>query len=141
MGIERVDHGIVQALHAAYQPEVYAAWPERPPIDLICETADGAFKAAPRLPDALLAAYAEDGIAAQKNGTYHLHPVTMGYEYAAAFPDQVLCVELNRGLVCDPFVPFGVSPVSEAKVEKMVAPIARVLAAALGASVPAMPKT
>ncbi len=32
VGIERVDHGIVQALHAAYQPEAYATWPERSPI-------------------------------------------------------------------------------------------------------------
>ena len=48
-----------------------------------------------------------------------------------AYPDQVVCVELNRGLVADPFVPFGVSPISEAKVAKMVSPLGRVLAAAL----------
>ena len=82
--------------------------------------------------DALLAAYVADGIAAKENGTYHLHPVAMGYQYARAYPYQVVCVELNRGLVADPFVPFGVSPISETKVAKMVAPIGRVLAAALG---------
>jgi hypothetical protein len=43
----------------------------------------------------------------------------------------VLCVELNRALVADPFVPFGVSPISPAKVERMVAPLAKTLAAAL----------
>ena len=31
----------------------------------------------------------------------------------------------------DPFVPFGVSPISASKVERMVGPIARVLAEAL----------
>lgn len=132
VGIEKVDQDIVKALHAAYVPEVYAKWPERPAVDLICETADGSFKAAPKLHDALLAAYAADGVEAKKNGTYHQHPVTMGYEYASAFPQQVVCVELNRGLVCDPFVPFGVSPLSEEKLARMVAPIGRVLVAALG---------
>lgn len=132
VGIEKVDEKIVEALHAAYVPEVYATWPERPAVDLICETADGSFKAAPRLHDQLLAAYAEAGIEAKKNGTYHQHPVTMGYQYAFEYPQQVLCVELNRGLVCEPFVPFGVSPVSEEKVGRMVGPIAKVVAAALG---------
>ena len=131
VAIEKTDGSIVEALHAAYVPEVYAKWPERPAVDLISATADGSFKASPKLAAALLAAYAEDGIAAEENATYHLHPVTMGFEYARAYPDQVLCVELNRGLVADPFVPFGVSPISEAKVAKMVAPIGRVLAAAL----------
>lgn len=132
VGIEKTDGDIVTALHAAYLPEVYPKWPERPAVDLITALPDGSFRSAPKLVDALLAAYAADGIAAKENHTYHLHPVAMGFEYARAYPDQVVCVELNRGLVADPFVPFGVSPISEAKVAKMVAPIGRVLAAALG---------
>ena len=131
VAIEKTDGNIVTALHEAYVPEVYAKWPERPPIDVISALADGSFRAAPKLVDALLQAYVADGIAAKENGTYHLHAVAMGYQYARAYPSQVVCVELNRGLVADPFVPFGVSPISEAKVAKMVAPIARVLAAAL----------
>lgn len=131
VSIEKTDGNIVSALHAAYVPEVYAKWPERPPVDLISALADGSFRAAPKLVEALLQAYAEDGIAAKENGTYHLHPVAMGYQYARAYPSQVVCVELNRGLVADPFVPFGVSPISEVKVAKMVAPIGRVLSAAL----------
>src|SRR5262249_3126804 len=47
--IEKTDARIVEALHEAYQPEVYARWPERPPADLICATADGSFRAAPEL--------------------------------------------------------------------------------------------
>lgn len=131
VSIEKTDGNIVTALHAAYVPEVYAKWPERPPVDLISALADGSFQAAPKLVAALLEAYAAEGIAAKENGTYHLHPVAMGYQYARAYPDQVLCVELNRGLVAEPFVPFGVSPISEAKVAKLVAPIGRVLLAAL----------
>jgi hypothetical protein len=132
VSIEQTDGNIVTALHAAYVPEVYAKWPERPPVDLITATPDGSFRTAPRLVDALLAAYLADGIAVKENGTYHLHPVAMGFEYARAYPHQVVCVELNRGLVADPFVPFGVSPISEEKVAKLVAPLGRVLAASPG---------
>ena len=131
VAIEKTDGNIVNALHAAYVPEVYAKWPERPAVDLISALADGSFKAAPRLVAALLEAYLADGIPAKENATYHLHPVAMGYQYALQYPSQVVCVELNRGLIADPFVPFGVSPISEPKVAKMVAPIASVLAAAL----------
>jgi hypothetical protein len=131
VAIEKTDGNIVTALHAAYEPEVYAKWPERPPVDLISALSDGSFRAAPKLVDALLAEYAAAGIAAKENATYHLHRIAMGYEYAHAYPQQVVCVELNRGLVADPFVPFGVSPISEEKVAKMVAPLGRVLAAAL----------
>jgi hypothetical protein len=131
VGIEKVDASIVKALHAAYEPDVYAKWPERPPVDLICATKDKSFKAAPKLVAATLDAYRAAGIDAQENGTYHLHSVTMGMQWAVAYPDQVLCVELNRGLVADPFVPFGVSPISEEKVAKLVGPLAKVFEAAL----------
>lgn len=131
VGIEKVDEGIVKALHAAYVPQVYATWPERPPVDLIAATADKSFEASPALTKALKAAYLATGIAAGENQTYALHPSTMGMAYAQAWPDKVLCVELNRGLVADPFVPFGVSPISAEKVARMVAPIAQVVRAAL----------
>ncbi len=132
VSIEKTDASIVDALHAAYVPEVYATWPERPAIDLISATPDGSFKSAPHLCSALRAAYLEAGIIAEENATYHLHPFTMGLHYAQQHADQVLCVELNRGLLADPFVPFGESPISEPKVERMVAPIGRVLGDALG---------
>ncbi len=131
VGIEVTDENIVKALHDAYRPEVYATWPERPQVDCISATRDGSFQSAPRLVAAVRARYAEAGITALENHTYAMHPATMGMFYARAWPDRVVCVELNRGLVADPFVPFGVSPISPAKVERMVAPIGQALAAAL----------
>lgn len=131
VGIEIVDDKIVEALHAAYVPSVYETWPERPVVDLITATKDGSFRTAPQLVDAVLAEYARDGISAKENATYHLAPAAMGMVYAQQYPQQVFCVELNRGHVADPFVPFGESPISAAKVEKLVAPIARVVARAL----------
>jgi N-formylglutamate amidohydrolase len=131
VGIEKTDASIVEALHAAYVPEVYATWPKRPPVDFISKTADGSFSTAPQLVAAAKAAYVQAGIAAEENATYHLHPATMGMVYAQAWPTQVLCVELNRDLVADPFVPFGVSPINAQKVERAVAPLGQALGEAL----------
>ena len=64
------------------------------------------------------AAYAEAGIKAEENGTYHLHPVTMGMHYAQQFPEKVLCVELNRGPGGGPVHPLRRLPISPAKVEQ-----------------------
>ena len=125
--ISRTDAQIVEALHEAYLPEAYAKWPERPPVDFICTTPDGSFTAAPHLVAAAKQAFAEAGITAAENGTYHLHPISMGYLYAKQYPIQVLCVELNRGLLADPFVPFGVSPINPSKVAALAAPLAAAL--------------
>lgn len=131
VGIEKVDHTIVEQLHRAYEPGPYATWPERPSIDLICATKDGSFKAAPKLVEAAVAAWRAAGVTATENGTYHLHPVTMGMAYAQAYPYQVLCVELNRGLIGDPFTPFAETRISEEKVAALLAPLAGVLRTAL----------
>jgi hypothetical protein len=131
VSIEKTDAGIIEALHAAYVPETYAKWPERPAVDLIAATQDGSFRCSPKLVADTKAAYAEIGVKAEENATYHLHPSTMGLVYAQQYPEKVLCVELNRGLVADPFTPFGESPISPSKVERMTAPIAKVLRAAM----------
>ncbi len=126
VGISNTDAGIVDALHAAYQPELYATWPARPTVDLITATEDGSFRASPELVARTIAAYAQIGVEVKENATYHLHPVAMGYVYAKAWPDRVLCVELNRGALADPFTPFGVSPISDTKVSRLVAPLVSV---------------
>lgn len=126
--IEKTDANIVEALHEAYQPANYAKWAERPPVDLICATADGSFRAAPALNDLLVAEYAAAGIQVGVNATYHLHPITAGMAYAQQFPDRVLCIELNRGLLSDPFVPFAPNKISAAAVARLLGPAARVLA-------------
>jgi hypothetical protein len=125
------DANIVNALHAAYQPEVYATWKERPPVDFISALADGSFSVAPALVASAKAAYEKAGIAAAENATYHMHPATMGLFYARAYPTQVLCVEINRGLISEPFVPFGESPISPQKVARLTAPLSAALAGAL----------
>lgn len=131
VGVSATDENIVAALHAAYEPDAYAKWPERPVVDLITATADGSFRAAPALSDALLAAYGEAGIPAQENATYHMHPITQGMAWAKAYPQQVTCVELNRGVVSAPFTPFGESPISAEGVAKLTAPLVKALLGAV----------
>ena len=131
VGIARVDAGIVTALRRAYEPEIYQTWPRRPAVDVICAGPDGTMWAAPELVAAVRAAYAAIDVEARENATYTLHPATMGYQYARSYPGQVLCVELSRDLLADPFVPFGESPIGPDKVGRMTAPLAQVLVQAL----------
>jgi hypothetical protein len=131
IGVDRVDADIVDALHKAYEPELYATWPERPAVDLICAGTDEVFLANPGLVAALRQRYAEIGVTATENATYRLHPATMGYHYARSYPAQVLCMEINRDLLADPFVPFGESPISPNKVARMSAPVLAALREAL----------
>jgi hypothetical protein len=131
VGVDRVDENIVAALHRAYEPALFETWPVRPAVDIICAGTDGTMWADPALVEAVVAGYAAIGIEARENATYRLHPATMGYQYARAYPRQVLCVELNRALLADPFVPFGESPIAAAKVETMTRPLAIALAGAL----------
>lgn len=130
IGVDKVDDDIVSALHAAYEPALYATWPERPAVDLICAGPEGML-ADPDLIADLRARYAAIGVTAEENATYRLHPATMGYHYARSYPAQVLCVELNRGLLADPFVPFGESPISPASVTRLSRPIADALQVSL----------
>lgn len=130
IGVDRVDDDIVAALHAAYEPTLYATWPERPAVDLICAGPEGLL-ADPALIADLRARYAAIDVAAEENATYRLHPATMGYQYARRYPARVLCVELNRGLLADPFVPFGESPISPTSVARMSQPIVDALRGSL----------
>lgn len=131
VGIDVVDADIVRALHRAYEPATYATWPERPQVDLITAGPGNQFLAHPGMVAAVQAGYAELGIPVGENLTYHLHPATMGYHYAALYPSQLLCVEIRRDLLADPFVPFGESPISPDKVARMSTPLLDAVAAAL----------
>lgn len=128
--IETFDRGIAAALRAAYQPGVYERWPVRPAVDLITESEDGTVLAPPALVEAVKANYARIGVEATENAAYRLHPATMGYRYSAAYPGQVLCLEINRALLADPFTPFAEMTIGTEKVARMSAPIAAAYLAA-----------
>ena len=128
--IDGVDEGIVAALRRAYEPTTYERWDRRPDVDLISED-----QAAERLaPEALVRAlreqYARIGVEVAENHTYRLQKATMGYLHSARYPGRVLCMEISRALLADPFQPFVEMSISERKARRMAAPIAAALVSA-----------
>ena len=131
VGISTVDDGIVRALRAAYEPDTYRRWPVRPPVDVIDETDDGRCLAPRDVVDVMLERYAAAGIEARRNATYRLHAGSMGHRLSLRYPGQCLCVELNRGELGDPFVPFRPVTISPTAVARMADPIASALSAGI----------
>lgn len=127
VGIDRVDDRIVEALRHAYAPERYERWPRRPQVDVISELSDGTPTAPRGLVEALKAGYARIGVEVAENATYRLYPSTLGQTRSVRYPGQVLCVELNRELLADPFSPFEEMRIGEEKASRMAAPLAEAL--------------
>ena len=128
--VDGVDEDIVDALRRSYEPAVYEGWKRRPEVDLISETEDGERLVPEGLVRALRERYARIGVQVAENDTYRLHPSTMGYVHSARYPGRVLCMEISRELLADPFTPFAEMSIGEEKARRMAAPIA---AALLGA--------
>jgi hypothetical protein len=126
--VDRFDEGIVRALRAAYEPAAYERWPRRPDVDAITEDLDGRFLAPPAIVDALEREYRAIGIAVARNATYRLHPESMGHVRAVEHPGRVLCVEINRALLAEPFAPFEEMRIGREPVRRMAAPAAAALA-------------
>lgn len=131
VSVESFDEGIGQALREAYRPEKYEQWDTRPPVDIIDAGPDGVNLAPPRLVEAVKDNFARVGIQATENVTYPLHPSTMSHYFSARYPGQVLCFEIARDLLAEPFAPFEEMSIADHKVAKMSAPIAAAVVAEL----------
>jgi predicted N-formylglutamate amidohydrolase len=123
-----VDMDIVTSLRRAYQPEVEPTWPLRPELDVIARDLDGVSHAPAAVVDALRAGLDVHGITVADSATYPLHPSTMAWEHVTRLPGRVLCIEVRRDLLADPFEPFREMRIGPDKVARLAAP----LAAALG---------
>ncbi len=122
--IGSLDVGIVAALREAYEPDRYSTWVERPPIDLITADQDGRQLAAPDLVEEVKAAYRRLlAIEPTENASYCLHPSTLGYRHSARFPGRVLCLEVRRDLVAEPYRPFDEMAIGPEKVRSWIAPL------------------
>lgn len=122
-----VDGDIVERLREAYSAGTYEEWPVRPDVDIIGESAEGNPLAPSDLVEAIKRQYGKIGIDVSENGTYRLHPSTMGYHHSATHADHVICIELSRALLADPFDPFVEMRIGANKVERMSKPIAQAL--------------
>ncbi|MDX1389761.1 MAG: N-formylglutamate amidohydrolase, partial [Acidobacteriota bacterium] len=121
--IDEIGDDIVTALRAAYAPERYDTWPRRPDVDLITATPDDTALAPALLVAAIRRRFERTGIVVAENATYTLHPGTTGHRHAAKYPGQVLCLEINRERLADPFVPFAPMRIGPRKVRRMTTPI------------------
>ena len=110
-----------------YEPGTFETWKRRPDVELISGAGDGRLLASSELVTAMRRSLSAIGIDPAENETYRLHPDTLGYELAVAHPGRVLCLELNRALLADPFAPFEEMHIGAAKVERLAAPIAAAL--------------
>ena len=130
--IDRIDEGIVGALRRCYEPDRYRRFELRPEVDLICEDIRKVHLAPPGLAEALRQAYAAIDVTLEENRSYRLHPDTMGYVHAAAYPGQVICLELRRDLLADPFSPFEEMRIGAEKTERLAGPIADAIGTGIG---------
>ena len=122
--VGRVGADIVEVLRRAYAPERYGRWPLRPEVDLITRTDQDELLAPQRLVERVRACYARRGVEVAENATYRLHPASSGQAHAHRYRGQVLCVELRRDRLADPFDPFVEMTIGAAQVDAMATPLA-----------------
>ena len=124
----RVDHRVVERLHAAYEPEAYAKWEWRSEVDLITTPPDGARIADEALADRAEAAFRRAGLGVSRNVAYSLHQSSMAWLYASRYPGRTLCLELRRDLLVREFTPFAEMEADAAKIARVAAALAESLA-------------
>ena len=122
LGLIRDD--IVTAMRRAYEPDVYEDWPLRPEVDLITETPEGV-----RLGDEAWLRRVRRGVRGDRRvgggeRRLSLIPDTMGRIYAERYPGRLLCVEIRRDLLADPYDPFVEMKISAEKALRMAGPLA-----------------
>ncbi len=120
---------IAEKLRWAYEPEQLATWDVRPEVDLINRTADGTSHTDPTLEPDVATRLEAAGYAVAEGQTYALHPSTMGYHRAMAWPGQTLGIEVRRDVLCPDWPPFTEAHVDPARVDSVAEPLADALVA------------
>lgn len=128
LGVERVDDDIVTRLRWAHEPGRLEQWPLRPEVDLITRSAEGDVAVARDLVEEVAAALRALGVVVAENDTYHLHPSTLGYRWAARFAGRIFCLEVRRDLLVRRWTWNGENEVVAEAVERLAGPLAEVIA-------------
>jgi len=122
-----VDDDIVASLRREYADGVLERWPLRPDIDLIAATGDGATWVPAGWVERARAALGEAGFEVAVDATYSLHPATLAHRFSAAYPGSVVCLEVRRDLLGDPWRPFAESRIGGERFDRIAAALARAL--------------
>ncbi len=138
LGIDRVDHKIVEKLRWAHEPARVETWPLRAELDLLTrapaeDARPGTELAPPGLAEALIRRYAARGLTAVANGTYCLHPVTSAYEWSRRYPGRLLCTEVRRDLLVERWRWNQAMRPTSAAIERVATPLAEAFAELLRA--------
>lgn len=118
----QVDAEIAASLRRAYAEE--SRWPLRPEVDVIGRDLAGRNWAPGDVVTALSRGLAAIGLRAADGATYPLHPSTLAHGLATRWEGRVLCVEVRRDLLADPFEPFAQMRIGPSKVRSLAAPLA-----------------
>lgn len=124
-----VDSDIVANLRHAYRVDVVETWPLRPELDVISRDEDGHSHAPGRVVDALRANVAALHWKVGDSATYPMHPSARAWDHVIARPGRVLCLEVRRDLLADPFDPFVQMRISASKVARVATPLAGAIGA------------
>jgi len=125
--IQAVDWDIVHQLHDFYDTDKIKDCALRPQIDVIHKTPAAEALAALEWHQKVAEELRNIGLEVANGDSYPLHPVTMAYHYAKQYPAQTLCMEIRRDLVVTSWDPFVEMEISQEKVEKLGACLARSL--------------
>lgn len=128
VGVE-VDLDIVKSLHAAYQPETERTWPLRPEVDVIGKTVEGTSLAPAPVVASLRAALTAASLSLAEGDSYPMHPSTLAHGHVTRWPGRVLCVEVRRDLLADPWTPFAEMRIGQAQCERLAGPFATAMQA------------
>lgn len=114
--IERIDENIVSELRRVHEPEVYAASPLRPHVDVIARDREGRSYAPEGMIDAVAAALRPLGLVVEDSVTYQLHPVTQGWRHSTRYAGRMFGFEVRRDLLCA-WMPFAEQEIDAPRLE------------------------
>lgn len=127
--IKSIGQDIVEQLHHFYDSEKILDCKLRPQIDVIHKTPDDEELSNIKWTEKVAEEFRKIELDVANGTSYPLHPVTMAYHYAKAYPYQTLCMEIRRDLVVETWEPFSEMKISQEKSERLAGCLARSLEA------------
>lgn len=128
VGVE-VDLNIVTSLHDAYTPEKEPTWPLRPEVDVIHKTVEGQSLAPVKVVETLKQGLGGVNVQLADGESYPMHPSTLAFAHVTKWAGRVLCVEVRRDLLADPWTPFAQMAIGDEKCARLAGPFAEAVRA------------
>ena len=125
--ITKVDHDIVEQLHAFYDTEKIEDCKLRPEVDIIHKTPDGEVLIDKTMIQNITEQFESAGFDVQNGASYLLHPVTTAHYHAQQNHLQTLCLEVRRDLVVSTWSPFEEMNISKEKAQRIASCIAQAI--------------